>query len=116
MNDHIKGIRSKIQEFGGFRVSTSAEATTVKSMEETVNKVTTKKPLGTTKVPNKAKPEKPLVIDHENVSISQPENVDQNGQMATTHDAEHETVEVNASPAEASIAEAKPVGEFFYRN
>lgn len=110
MNDHIKGIRSKIQELGGFRVSTTAEVTTLKSKEESFQ-VTTKKPVVTNKAPNTNKPEKPLTIDNnEQESVSITLNGNQNVQMATTHDVEHETVEVNAPPAEASIAEAKPIG------
>lgn len=110
MNDHIKGIRSKIQEFGGFRVPNSPEKLTSKPNQLSLdNKViTTRKPVPTNK------PQKPLVVE-ENVveSAVVAVNGDRVDQMTpTTHDIEHETVEVNAPEPEASIAEAKPVGMF----
>uniref|UniRef100_A0A336LKQ6 CSON008853 protein n=1 Tax=Culicoides sonorensis TaxID=179676 RepID=A0A336LKQ6_CULSO len=105
MNDHIKGIRSKIQEFGGFRLS---DGSTMKPTDlEKVTQITTRKPSVTSKAPNnnnKIKPGKPV----ENVAVN-PNSNGAHGQPPTVNDAEHETVEVNAPPAEASIAEAKPI-------
>jgi len=79
-NDHIKGIKSKIEAFGGFKSDTK------------IGTNSSANPLAET---NKPKPiNQPVVIDHKETEAK---------------DKDTDTVTVNTPPTDASIAEAKPV-------
>lgn len=109
MQDHIKGIRSKIQEFGGFRLDKNGSI--LKPPQETI-KVTTKKPNFTTKIPIENKAMSSLTINEKN-NVSSLTNSESTEENPIIHDVTKQTIEVNDSPAEASIAEAKPIGGLF---
>lgn len=97
-NDHIKGIKSKIEAFGGFKSPTTAFKEEV--IQSSSDLITTKKPLTTTTPQTTTtKPTKPVAIS-ENIEAIE---------TSAEKIRETESITVNTPPPEASIAEAKPV-------